>query len=228
MLFHPMDFLILIAFGLSIWAQFKVKGNFNKWSEVNASSGLSGAEVARKILDNNGLYHVPIEVVPGRLSDHYDPMVRVVRLSEDVYYGNSIASVSVAAHEVEHAIQHDQSYGFLSLRHKMFPIANIASGIAPFLLLGGFLFQAFSLIGIGIIFFSAAVAFQLITLPVEFNASARAKQLMLAEGMISDQDTKGVNKVLGAAALTYVAATLISVLELVKYVMIFFQGNEED
>lgn len=143
-------------------------------------------------------------------------------------YGNSIASVSAAAHEVGHAIQHDQSYGFLSLRHKMFPVANIASGIAPFLLLGGFLFQAFSLIGIGIIFFSAAVAFQLITLPVEFNASARAKQLMLAEGMISDQDTKGVNKVLGAAALTYVAATLISVLELVKYVMIFFQGNEEN
>ncbi len=101
-------------------------------------------------------------------------------------------------------------------------------GIAPFLLLGGFLFQAFSLIGIGIIFFSAAVAFQLITLPVEFNASARAKQLMLAEGMISDQDTKGVNKVLGAAALTYVAATLVSVLELLKYVMIFFRGNDED
>lgn len=162
-----------------------------------------------------------IEVAPGRFTDHYDPTVRVVRLSEDVYYGSSIASVSVAAHEVGHAIQHDQSYGFLSLRHKMFPVANIASGIARFLLLGGSLFQAFSLMEIGIIFFSAAVAFQLITLPLEFNASARAKQLMLAEGMITDQDTKGVNKVLEVA-------TLISVLELVKYVMIFFQENEED
>lgn len=102
---------------------------------------------------------MPIEVVPGRLTDRYDPTVRVVRLSEGVYYGHSIASVSVAAHEVGHAIKHDQAYGFLSLRHKMFPVANIASGIAPFLLLGGFLFQAFSLIGIAIIFFSAAVAF---------------------------------------------------------------------
>jgi Zn-dependent membrane protease YugP len=228
MLFHPMDLLILIAFGLSIWAQFKVQGNFNKWSEVNSTSGMSGAEVARQILDNNGLYHVPIEVVPGRLSDHYDPITKTVRLSEEVYYGRSIASVSVAAHEVGHAIQHDQSYGFLALRHKMFPIVNLTSGVAPFLLLGGFLFKAFSLIGIGIIFFSFAVAFQLITLPVEFNASARAKRLMLASGMISERDRKGVDKVLGAAALTYLAGALIAALELVKYIMIFFQGTEEE
>lgn len=228
MLFHPMDFLILIAVGISVWAQFKVKGNFNKWSEVRAASDLSGAEVARRILDNNGLYHIPIEVVPGRLSDHYDPMAKTVRLSEDVYYGRSIASVSVAAHEVGHAIQHDESYGFLALRHRMFPLVHLTSGVAPFLLLGGFLFQALSLIGIGILFFSIAVAFQLITLPVEFNASSRAKQLMLAEGMIHESDTKGVNKVLGAAALTYVAGALVSVLELVKYIVIFFQGNEED
>lgn len=228
MFFHPMDFLILIAFGVSIWAQFKVKGNFSKWSDVPASSGLTGAEVARLILDRNGLYDVPVELVPGTLTDHYDPIARAVRLSEPVYYGRSIAAVSVAAHEVGHAVQHQQAYGALVLRHRMFPLVNFTSGIAPFLLLGGFLMQQFSLIGLGIILFSFAVAFQVITLPVEFNASSRAKDFMIAEGIIRNEEERGVNKVLNAAALTYVAAALISVLELVKYVLIFVQGNEED
>lgn len=141
---------------------------------------------------------------------------------------SSISSVSVAAHEVGHALQHKESYGALILRHKMFPMVNLTSGIAPFLLLDGFLFQSFSLIGLGIIFFSAAVAFQVVTLPVEFNASARAKDLMLAEGIIWSDEKHGVNKVLGAAALTYVAAALISVLELMKYILIFFQGTREE
>lgn len=228
MFFHPMDFLILIAFGVSIWAQFKVRGNFSKWSDVPASSGLTGAEVARLILDRNGLYDVPVELVPGTLTDHYDPIARAVRLSEPVYYGRSIAAVSVAAHEVGHAVQHQQAYGALVLRHRMFPLVNFTSGIAPFLLLGGFLMQQFSLIGLGIILFSFAVAFQVITLPVEFNASSRAKDFMIAEGIIRNEEERGVNKVLNAAALTYVAAALISVLELVKYVLIFVQGNEED
>ncbi|MGG6432655.1 zinc metallopeptidase [Anoxybacillus sp. D401a] len=228
MFFHPMDFLILIAFGVSIWAQFKVKGNFSKWSDVPASSGLTGAEVARLILDRNGLYDVPVELVPGTLTDHYDPIARAVRLSEPVYYGRSIAAVSVAAHEVGHAVQHQQAYGALVLRHRMFPLVNFTSGIAPFLLLGGFLLQQFSLIGLGIILFSFAVAFQVITLPVEFNASSRAKDFMIAEGIIRNEEERGVNKVLNAAALTYVAAALISVLELIKYVLIFVQGNNED
>lgn len=228
MFFHPMDFLILIAFGVSIWAQFKVRGNFSKWSDVPASSGLTGAEVARLILDRNGLYDVPVELVPGTLTDHYDPIARAVRLSEPVYYGRSIAAVSVAAHEVGHAVQHQQAYGALVLRHRMFPLVNFTSGIAPFLLLGGFLMQQFSLIGLGIILFSFAVAFQVITLPVEFNASSRAKDFMIAEGIIRNEEERGVNKVLNAAALTYVAAALISVLELVKYVLIFAQGNEGD
>lgn len=221
MFFHPMDFLILIAFGLSIWAQFKVKGNFNKWSEVPASSGMTGAQAARILLDRQGLYDVPVEPVPGRLSDHYDPLARTVRLSEPVYYGSSIASLSVACHEVGHAIQHKVSYPMLVLRHRMFPVVNFSSGIAPFLLLAGFLLQATNLIGLGIILFSAAVAFQLVTLPVEFNASSRAKTLMVAEGFIRNEEERGVNKVLGAAALTYVAAALISLLELLKYIMIF-------
>jgi len=228
MIFHPMDFLIFIAFGISIWAQFKVSGNFNKWSKVPASSGLTGAEVARMILDRNGLHHVPVELTRGRLTDHYDPISRTVRLSEPVYYGRSIAAISVAAHEVGHAVQHKQAYGALVLRHRMFPVVNFTSGAAPFLLLAGFFFQQFSLLGLGIIFFSFAVAFQLITLPVEFNASSRAKKFMLAEGVIYSDEERGVNKVLGAAALTYVAAALISVLELLKFVMIFTQGNSEE
>nr|WP_028599512.1 MULTISPECIES: zinc metallopeptidase [Paenibacillus] len=226
MFFHPMDFLILIAFALSIWAQFRVKGTFNRWSEVQAMSGLTGYEAARRLLDANGLYDVPIEPVPGRLSDHYDPIHRVVRLSEPVYYESSISAISVACHEVGHAIQHKVSYPMLTLRHRIFPVVNFASGIAPFLLLGGFLFQATGLIGIGIIFFSVAVAFQLITLPVEFNASSRARELMVSEGFISNEEERGVSKVLNAAALTYVAAALISLLELVKYIMIFFSNRE--
>lgn len=228
MFFHPMDIFIFLALGISIWAQFKVKGNFNKWSEVKTRTGLSGAEVARQILDSNGLHNVPIEVVPGMLSDHYDPIKRVVRLSEPVYYGRSIASVSVAAHEVGHAIQHQQSYTALVLRHRIFPMANFASGVAPFLFIGGFLLQQLSLIGIGIVFFSAAVAFQLITLPVEFDASKRARNLMLYEGILFNDEEHGVKKVLNAAALTYVAGALMAVFELLKFVMIFVQGNAEE
>ncbi|MBU7594608.1 zinc metallopeptidase [Metabacillus halosaccharovorans] len=228
MFFHPMDILIFITLGISIWAQFRVKGNFNKWAEVATKTGLSGAETARRILDSNGLYNIPIEVVPGTLSDHYDPVKKVVRLSEAVYYGRSIASVSVAAHEIGHAIQHQQSYTALVLRHKIFPIANIASGIAPFLFIGGMLLQQLSLIGIGIVFFSAAVAFQLVTLPVEFDASKRARNLMLAEGILYNEEEHGVKKVLNAAALTYVAGALMALFELIKFIMIFMQGNSEE
>ncbi|WP_050613711.1 zinc metallopeptidase [Bacillus testis] len=228
MLFHPMDLLIFLALGLSIWAQFKVKGNFNKWSQVPTKTGFSGAETARKLLDDNGLSDIPIEVVPGALSDHYDPANRVVRLSEDVYHGKSIASISVAAHEIGHAIQHKQSYRALVWRSKLFPVANFASGIAPLLFIGGILLSQSNLIGIGIILFSAAVAFQLVTLPVEFNASSRARQLMVEEGILYNEEEHGVKKVLNAAALTYVAAALMSLFELLKFVMIFFQSNDDE
>jgi uncharacterized protein len=227
MFFHPMDFLILIAFAVSIWAQFRVKGTFNRWAEVPTAKGLTGYEAARRMLDSNGLHDVPIEPVPGRLSDHYDPIHRVVRLSEPVYYENSISAVSVACHEVGHAIQHSVSYPMLVLRHRMFPLVRITSGIAPFLLIAGFLFAATNLIGLGILFFSAVVAFQLVTLPVEFNASSRARDLMISEGFITNDEERGVDKVLNAAALTYVAAALISLLELIKYIMIFTSARED-
>jgi len=226
MFFHPMDFLIIIAFGLSLWAQFRVKGTFNKFADVPTSSGLTGAEAARRMLDANGLTSVPVEHIPGTLTDHYDPMSRVVRLSDPVYFGNSIASLSVACHEVGHAIQHKVSYPMLVARHRIFPVVNLVSGVAPLLLIAGLLLQMGGLLLVGIIFFSAAVAFQLITLPVEFNASSRAKELMVKMGFIRNSEESGANKVLGAAALTYVAAALISVLELAKYIMIFRSSDD--
>ncbi|MCD1259074.1 zinc metallopeptidase [Paenibacillus athensensis] len=226
--FHPVDFLILIAFGVSLWASFRVRGTFNRWSEVPAASRMTGAQAARRLLDSNGLYDVRIESVPGALSDHYDPVSRTVRLSEPVFGQSSIAAIAVACHEVGHAIQHKMRYPMLVARHYMFPVVNFASGVAPLLLIAGFVFQQFSwLLLLGILFFSAAVAFQLVTLPVEFNASARARTAMVQAGFISSQEEHGVAKVLNAAALTYVAAALISVLQLLKYVLIF-NGRSND
>lgn len=227
MFFHPMDFLILIAFGLSLWAQFRVKGTFKQYADVPTSSGLTGAEAARRMLDANGLTHIPVEHIPGTLTDHYDPISRTVRLSDPVYLGNSISSLSVACHEVGHAIQHKVSYPMLVARHRIFPVVNLASGVAPLLLLAGFFFHATNLLLLGIVFFSCAVAFQLITLPVEFDASSRAKKIMVKMGFIRNTEERGASKVLGAAALTYVAAALISVLELTKYVMIFNNSDED-
>lgn len=230
--FHPMDWLILVAFGISIWAQFRVKGSFARWAEVQASSGVTGYEAARRMLDNNGLYDVPIEPVPGTLTDHYDPVAKVVRLSESVYYERSISAISVACHEVGHAIQHKVSYPMLVARHKMFPLVNFTSGSAPFLIIAGFLLGISTTLGsnlalLGIIFFSVAVLFQLITLPVEFNASSRARDLMISEGFITQDEERGVAKVLNAAALTYVAAAAIAVLQLLKFIMIFAGSNRE-
>lgn len=220
-----MIILVLVAFALTIWAQFKVKGTFKKFTSEIASSGMTGAEVARRILDQNGLHDIPVEPVPGKLTDHYDPMARAVRLSEPVYYENSISAVSVAAHECGHAIQHKEAYGALVLRHKMFPVTNFASGIAPLLLIAGLFLKMGGLFLIGIILFSAAVAFQIVTLPVEFNASSRAKNILLSQGMISNLEERGVSKVLNAAAMTYVAATLYAIMELIHFIFLFLNDD---
>jgi Zn-dependent membrane protease YugP len=220
--------LSLAALGLTFWAQFRVKGTFSKWAQEPASSGLTGAEVARRILDSNGLYDVAVEPVPGELTDHYDPIHRVVRLSEPVYYDNSIAAISVAAHECGHAIQHKEAYGALVLRHRMFPIVNFASSVAPFLLMGGIFLHMLNLFTLGVVFFSAAVAFQLVTLPVEFNASSRAKQIMVREGYIRNLEERGVSKVLNAAALTYVASALYALLELFRFVAMLVVSQNDD
>ncbi|MBO9604305.1 MAG: zinc metallopeptidase [Paenibacillaceae bacterium] len=226
MLFHPMDILIFIAFGLSMWASFRVRSTFNRWAEVRATSGMTGYDAARRMLDANGLYDVAIEAVPGTLSDHYDPVHRVVRLSEPVYYESSISAISVACHEIGHAIQHKEHYPMLVARHKIFPVVNFASGVAPILLIIGMLLSMTNLVLLGIIFFSVAVAFQLITLPVEFNASYRARQLMVSYGFVTREEEHGVAKVLNAAALTYVAAALVSLLQLLKFVMIFANNRD--
>lgn len=218
--------LVIIAFLFSLWAQFRVKGTFNKWSKVATANGMTGYEAARHMLDSNGLHDVPIEPVRGALSDHYDPINRVVRLSEPVYYESTISAVSVACHEVGHAIQHKVHYPMLTLRHRMFPVVNFASGLAPFMLIAGLLFSLTNLIGLGIIFFSASVAFQLVTLPVEFNASNRAREIMVSEGYIRNDEERGVAKVLNAAALTYVAAALVSLLELIRLIAIY-AGNRD-
>lgn len=226
LLFHPLDYLIIVAFLVSLWAQFRVKGTFGRWSRVPARSRLTGFEAARLLLDRNGLYNVRIEPIAGTLTDHYDPIHRVVRLSEPVYAGRSIAAISVACHEIGHAIQHQHKYPMLVLRHRMFPLVRFTSGIAPVLLIAGLLLAIANLTLVGIIFFSFAVAFQLVTLPVEFNATNRARKLMVAEGFIARDEERGVGKVLNAAALTYLAAALISMLELLKFIMIFNSNRQ--
>lgn len=212
---------------LAFWAQYRVSSTFKKYSQIRTSSYRTGAQVARALLDANGLFHVPVEASHGHLSDHYDPRSRAVRLSPDVYQGASVASLGVAAHEVGHAIQHAQNYAPLTLRHTFVPVANIGSTLAFPLLIGGFIFNFAGLILLGIVFFSAAVLFQVITLPVEFNASNRALQMLSNHGFVSREELGLTKKVLGAAALTYVASTLVAVAELLKYVLIF-AGNREE
>lgn len=219
--------LTFVCFGLTIWAQVKVQSNYSKWSKVPASAGLTGAETARRILDQNGLYNVGVQPVRGQLSDHYDPIRRTVNLSEDNYYGNSIAAISVAAHEVGHAIQHKEQYSMLMLRHRMVPMVNFTSGIAPFLIIFGIIAGFLELFGIGVLFYTGAVAFQLVTLPVEFNASNRAKDILVRNGFIRNREERGVNKVLGAAAFTYVAAALLALVELLRFAFMFLAASRD-
>ncbi|WP_100398566.1 zinc metallopeptidase [Bacillus sp. FJAT-44742] len=223
--------MMIIYFGLliliPIWAQMRVKSAYRKYSQVQNSSGMSGADVARKILDENGLFDVAIEPVKGQLTDHYDPRSKVVRLSEGNYYGQSVAGAAVAAHEVGHAIQDAEDYAFLRFRHALVPIANFGSNISFFLILAGILMQASGMLLLGIVFMSAAVLFQVVTLPVEFNASSRAMHQVVATGIIRNDEERETRKVLDAAALTYVAAALVAVLELVRFVMMYFMMNDD-
>jgi Zn-dependent membrane protease YugP len=225
-----MGFIIYFALIIIIplWAQMKVKSAYKKYSKVAASSGMTGAQVARKILDDNGLYHVGLEETPGVLSDHYDPRSKTIRLSTNNYHGNSIAGAAVAAHEVGHAIQDQQEYAFLRFRHALVPVANIGSNFSWILILIGFFASMSGLVLLGIIFMAAAVVFQLVTLPVEFDASNRAMNEIVSAGIIRNDEERETRKVLNAAALTYVAAALVAVLELVRLVLIYTGMNSED
>lgn len=188
---------------------------------------MSGAEVARKILDDNGLYNVAVEEVRGQLTDHYDPRSKVIRLSTDNFHGRSAAGAAVAAHEVGHAIQDAQDYAFLRFRSALVPVASFGSNISIFLIIGGFLLGMMQLAVVGIIFFAAAVLFQLVTLPVEFDASNRAMSQLVSTGIIRNDEERKTKKVLNAAAMTYVAAALVALAELLRFVFMFVGMNEE-
>ena len=217
---------IIPALLLSIYAQFKVKSTFNRYSRVRSSRGLSGAEAANTILRRNGLSTVSGEPIRGSLTDHYDPTVKTLRLSETVYGSNSISAIGVAAHEVGHAIQHQQQYGPLALRHKLVPVTNFASSASFPILLVGYFINSLDLVMIGILLFSAVVLFHVVTLPVELNASNRAVMQLSDAGIISSNEVPMVKKVLGAAALTYLAATLSAIANLLYYLAIF--GGSDD
>ncbi len=222
MFYFDVYYLVLVvpALILSMYAQFKVSSAFTKYSKVISQRGYTGAQVARKILDLNGLNHITVERVSGNLTDHYDPSKKVVRLSDSVYSSNSVAALGVAAHETGHAIQHKTSYIPLKIRTFIFPVVSISSRIAIPIALIGFLFSAPMLVDIGIILFSAVVAFQTITLPVEFNASTRALRLLEETGLLSDTETKSARRVLTAAALTYLAAALTSLASLLRLILL--------
>lgn len=226
--FDPMYFVILApAILLGLWAQFRVKSAYHQGSQVAVRSGLSGAEAARRILDSQGLNDVAIEMTPGTLSDHYDPRQKVLRLSPDVAQGRSAASLGIAAHEAGHALQDAGGYSLLGLRNAIVPLAAVGSNLSLFLIVIGAMLSVkgfgHTLVWVGIGFFALVVLFQLVNLPVEYDASNRAKDILLRSNMVTQDEHAVVKRVLSAAALTYVAATLTAVLTLLYYVMRFGQ-----
>lgn len=208
------------ALALTLFAQFKVKRTFKNFSKVKGSYGHTGADVALFILNKNGINNVGVERVRGQLTDHYDPRSKTVRLSESVHDSTSLAAVAVAAHEVGHAIQDANDYTFLRFRHALVPLVNFTSKFVWILVLAGIFFNMTGMLDLGIIFFSATVLFQVITLPVEFNASKLALSEMRTYDLVAEGEIKGSRKVLNAAALTYVAAMIYSIIELLRLIAI--------
>lgn len=209
---------VLPAIIIAMIAQSNVTSTFNKYSKVINARGITGAEVAQKILNLYGIYDVTIERVAGNLSDHFDPRTKVIRLSDSVYSSTSVAALGVAAHETGHAIQHNKGYMPIKLRNAVLPVANLGSGLAFPLVILGIVFSFDFLVNFGIILFSAVVLFQVATLPVEFNASARAISVMEEQYILSDSELVGAKKVLSAAAMTYVAATIVALANLLRLI----------
>lgn len=212
--------LVLPAFAFALYAQFKVKGTFNKYKTYSSARGMTAAEVARQILQSNGLYDVRVEPVQGQLTDHYDPRTRVLRLSESVYSSSSVAAIGVAAHEAGHAIQHKVGYAPLSLRSSLVPVAGIGSSLGPYMAIFGLFLNMPILFKLGIVLFTVAVAFYLVTLPVEFNASSRAVQILQTNGALTSSEIKPVQKVLRAAAMTYVASAAVAMANLIRLILL--------
>jgi Zn-dependent membrane protease YugP len=220
MIFDPMYLLFMLpGLALSMWASFRTKSAFEKYSRVRSGAGLTGAQAARIMLDRAGLHDVKIQRTGGVLSDHYNPMTRSLSLSQQVHDLPSIASIGVATHEAGHAIQHAQHYKPLWLRSTLVPTANIGSSIGYFVMLIGLVFSSTNMILLGAALFSMVLLFQIVTLPVEFDASSRAKELVVANGIITSQEREGVDRVLNAAALTYVAAAVSTALTLLYFLM---------
>ncbi len=221
MIFDPLYLMILVGTAaLSGLAAMKVRSSFHTWSRVPTRSGLTGAEIARQILRRSGIHDVTVARVGGALSDHYDPRSRTLRLSPDVYEGRSVAAAGVAAHEVGHAIQHAHAYWPLQVRSWLAPAAAFGSNISLVVIMGGLFFGSLGLVKLGVLFFALGVAFVMVTLPVEFDASSRAKKLLPQLGLTSGQEGQGVASVLNAAAMTYVAAAVAAVSQLLYYLFI--------
>ncbi|MFD0768520.1 zinc metallopeptidase [Bacillus sp. CGMCC 1.60114] len=225
--FYLIYFAIIMI--IPLYAQSRVRNAYSKYSQVYSTSGMTGAEVARRILDENGLYNVAVEETPGHLSDHYDPSSKTVRLSTDNYYGHSVAGTAVAAHEVGHAIQDAKDYGFMRFRHSLVPVANFGSNMSWIFIMIGMFARMSNLLLLGIILMAAGVLFQLITLPVEFDASKRAMKQIEALSIVSTDEYGQARKVLSAAALTYVAAAAVAVFELLRLLLIYtgMQRNDD-
>ncbi len=210
--------LLIASILLAFYSQIKINSTYSKYEKIHGSRGFTGAQVARIILDRSGLSDVPIHLVEGKLTDHYDPISRTVRLSEKIYQDSSIASVAIAAHEVGHAIQHQEQFGSFQLRSLIAPVAQISSQFVWILIIAGLFFSMRGLVDAGILLFSVTVLFQIITLPVEFNASSRALANLESGNFVTQDELPGARKMLNAAALTYVAATLVAILQLLRLV----------
>ena len=222
--------LLMITMGFAMYAQNLVHSRYETYKQMHTKNGMTGEQAARKVLDANGLYSIPVECVNGKLSDHYDPRRNVVRLSEEVYYGDSVASVGIACHEVGHAIQYNTNYAPIHIRAAIIPITNIGASISPILIMIGIIISSLNVLAwFGLILYSFSTLFQLITLPVEVNASSRAldtiQQMHLLE---TTEEYTGAKKVLTAAALTYVAALATSLVYLFRMVMMVLSNTNRD
>lgn len=224
----PTYIIVLPAILLALYAQIRVKTTYGRYSQVPVASGLTGSAAAEGILRRHGLSAVEIERIDGTLTDHYDPRTRVLRLSSDVYDGSSVAAVGVAAHETGHALQHAENYGPLALRSAIVPVTQFGSWLAWPIFFIGFFFHSGTMMQLGILIFSAFVAFTLITLPVEFDASGRALRVLAGDRMVSEDELRGVRAVLGAAALTYVAAAATAILELARLLLLSNMSRREE
>ena len=225
--FDPSYVLILIGLLLSMAASAKVNSTYARYARVGARCGMTGAEAAKRLLNSQGIYDVTVRRVPGKLTDHYDPRNKTVNLSESVYGSTSIAAIGVAAHETGHALQYAKGYAPIQIRSAILPATRIGSTLAPYLVIAGLIFSFYPLAYAGIALFTLAVLFQLVTLPVEFNASARAVRLLDSTGILRGEEVGYTKQVLGAAALTYVAAAAGSILQLLRLI-ILFGGRRDD